>query len=215
VFNLRFKKEKETSYVTRELWHYAFQTARYANLGEQVDSYKLKVAADGTVLQRAVFDAGKAFSAPELAAATSVLDGTMPADDPLWQNFAEPLNRLLEGALKLEAMHPPGGTEFNVIRDTATSRILGVLVKNPEPFNDPKIPESEIRDSIRLSVNGGDPGLYKAVYSKDLSQAFLTNKDNSMSLPPGATCTFTFDYKQWDGAKYENDDTAQVSLVLS
>jgi hypothetical protein len=36
-----------------------------------------------------------------------------------------------------------------------------------------------------------------------------------MSLPPGATLEFTFDYKQWNGEKYVNRDTAQVSLVLS
>jgi hypothetical protein len=214
VFNLRFKKQSETTYVTRELLHYAFQTSRYATLAEQVDSWKLKVATDGTVLERAVFDVGKAFTAAELAVATSVLDGSMTAGDPLRQNFAEPLNRLLEGALHLEAIHPPRGTEFNVLRDTASQRILGVLVKSPEPFNDPKLPPGEIEQSVRLSVNGGDPALYKAIHSKDLSQVFLTNQDNSMNLPPGATLDFTFDYKQWNGAQYQTDDTAHASVVL-
>jgi hypothetical protein len=215
IFNLRFKQQSDPAYVTRELLRYCFQTSRYANLAEQVNSYKLKVdPTNGTVLKAAVFEAGKAFTATDLANATSVLADTMPAGDPLRQTFADPFNRLIEGALKLEAIHPPSGTEFNIVRDTTSGRVLGLLVKNPEPFNDPKIPSSEVAGTIRLSVNGGSTGLYKAVYSKDLSQAFLTNTDNSMTLPSGATLDFTFDYEQWDGSVYATVDTSDVSLVI-
>jgi hypothetical protein len=215
IFNLRFKKQSDPGYVTRELLRYCFQTSRYADLAVQVDSYKLKVdPTDGTVLKAAVFEAGRAFAAAEIALAASVLDDTMPAGDPLRQTFADPFNRLIEGALKLEALHPPTGTEFNIVRDTASGRVLGLLVKSPEPWNDPKIPVSDLAGSIRLSVDGGDTALYKAVHSKDLSQAFLTNADNSMTLPSGATLDLTFDSRQWNGSAYVTVDTAGVNLVL-
>ncbi len=215
IFNLRFKRQSDVDYVVREELRYGFQTSRYANLAEQVNSYKLKVDPDdGTVLKAALFEAGKAFAAADIAVATSVLDDTMPAGDPLRQAFADPFNRLIDGTLKLEAIHPPTGTEFNIIRDTASGRVLGIVVKNPEPFNDPKIPAVDVADTIRLSVNLGDSALYKCLYSKDLSQAFVTNSDNSMSLPAGGSLDFTFDYKQWDGSKYATVDTAAVHLVL-
>ena len=116
--------------------------------------------------------------------------------------------------MKLEALHPPAGTEFNVVRDTASGRVLGLLVKNFEPFNDPKMPASDVAGTLRLSVNGGSTALYKAIHSKDLAQAFLTNTDNSMNLPAGATLDLTFDYKQWDGGAYATVETSGVSLVL-
>jgi hypothetical protein len=213
IFSLRFKQQSDTTFLRRELLRYGFQTSRYANLAEQVNSYKLKIdPVSGAVLKAAVFEAGKAYEAADIAVAASVLDDTMPAADPLRQAFADPFNRLIDGALRLEATHPPIGTEFNIIRDTASGRVLGILVENPEPFNDPKIPAADAASTISLSVNGSP--LYRCIYSKDLSRAFMTNSDNSMSLPAGGSLDFTFDYKQWDGSHYATVDTAAVHLVL-
>jgi hypothetical protein len=215
IFNLRFKRQSDADFVQSEELRYGFQTSRYASFADQVNSYKLKVdPVSGAVLKAAVFEVSNAFAAADIAVAASVLEDTMPAGDPLRQAFADPFNRLLEGALKLEAIHPPTGTEFNIVRDTASGRVLGMVVKSPEPFNDPKIPAADAASTIRLSVNGGDTALYKCVFSKDLSQAFVTNSDNSMSLPAGGTLDFTFDYKQWDGSAYTPVDTAAVHLVL-
>ncbi len=214
IFRLRFRKPGEPDYTNSELLHYGFQTSRYASFAEQVGSYALKVAGDGTVLKAAVFEAGKAFDAADLAVATSIVDGSMADGDPLKQAFADPFNRLMEGALKMEALPPPQRTEFNIIRDTTTSRVLGILVWNPEPFNDPKLPASEIATSIRLSVNGGNESDYLAIHSKDLSRAFVTNAGGSMNIPAGATCSFAFDYKQWDGAAYSPVESAQAEVVL-
>lgn len=214
IFRLRFKKPGETDFTNSELLRYGFQTSRYASLAEQVGSYKLKVAGDGTVLRAAVFEAGKAFDPAQIAVAASIVGGSMAAGDPLKQAFADPFNRIFEGALKMEALQPPQGTEFNLVRDTTTSRLLGILIRNPEPFNDPKLPATEVETSIRLSLNGGSESDFIAIHSKDLSQVFVTNADGSMSLPAGATCAFTFDYKQWDGAAYAPVESAQAVVVL-
>lgn len=214
IFNLRFKKQSESQFVQRELLRYPFQTSAYASLADQVDSYKLRVDPDdGTVLEAAVFEAGRAFTAAELAVVQNVLADTLAADDPLRQTFADPYDRLI-GALQLEAMHPAAGTEFNIVRDTVTKSILGILLCNPEPFNDPKLPPGVVAATIRMSVNGGDPALYRAVFAKDLARVFLTNADHSMSVPGGATLDFTFDYREWDGSTYELVQTASAQVVL-
>jgi len=204
IFTLRFKNEKATDYVRRDLLSYGFQTSRYANFKEQVESYK----------KTTLFDIGKAFTAYELSVAKSVLDDSMPAGDPLRQMFGDPFNRLFDGAFMLEPLHPPPTTEFNLVRDLGSGRILGILVRNPEPFNDPKIPATIAADTIRLSVNNGDPKLYKALHLGDLSQAFVTNAGAGMSIPAGATLDFTFDYVQWDGSQYAVIESVAVKVVL-
>jgi hypothetical protein len=215
IFNLRFKRQSDADWVSRELLRYCFQTSRYADLAAQVDSCKLEVdPADGSLLRAALFEADKPFLAADLAVARSVLDDSLPQGDALRQTFADPFNRLLEGALQLAALDPPSVTELNVVRDTTSGRILGILLKSPEPWNDPKLPPDALAGSIRLSVDGGDPALYRALHSKDLSQAFFTNADHSMDVPAGATLGFTFDYRQWDGSQYVTVDSATLEVTL-
>jgi hypothetical protein len=214
---------------TREVLRYCFQTSRYRSFSEQVNSYKLKEVS-GTVVKAAVFNVEKAFAGNEIPKAQLIVGNTLPLDDQLHQDFGDRFNRLLEGALKLEAIDPPQTTEFNIIRQSGSNRILGVLVKNPEPFNDPKmisgkaqpnagapLPTPDLNaltNTVELSVNGQPVNLCKAIYSKDASQVFITNTNNAMNLATG-NYTFTFRSKTFDGQYYQITHTETVTLTVA
>jgi hypothetical protein len=222
IFNAHFKKGTDTNAVAREVHRYGFQTSRYRNFEEQIQSWKLKVDTGGAVLKAALFVEERPWTAADIALAIQVLhplDTAVPKGDPLRQTFGHKFNRLLEGVLKLESLHPAATTEFNVIRQQGTGRTLGILVKNPEPFNDPKTPLNPpivpaITPPVRVSVNGGPSTDYEALYSKDFSQVFLYKKNLSLSIPAGATLAFAFDYVLFDGVSYTVAASESVNITL-
>lgn len=218
IFNAKFKRASMANFKVREIHRYGFQTSRYGDFKEQVQSYLLTDPADATVpALPAVFSVEAAFDqVTQVDVAKLIVDPSDPMakDDPLRQEYGHHFNRLIEGALQLEAIHPPLSTEFNVIKNTINNHILGILVKNPEPFNDPKIPLANIASTIRMSVNGGSTALNTALFSKDYSQAFLTPANLSMQLPANANVTFTFEYKLFNGSSYAVASTETVSIVI-
>jgi hypothetical protein len=203
VFNLSYKRNSESEFVTRELWRYPFQTSQYSTFEEQVQSWKLQGdAKTGMATNDAVFIIDRGFDAVnDIAVAISILNDTMPKDDLLRQSFGDPFNRIIDGALKLESIHTPVSTEFNIIRNSTTGNVIGVLVKNPEPFNDPKIPKATIEDSVSMVASGG--GTFMPVYSKDYSSVLFTNATMNMGIADGDELQFTFTYKQSDGVSYQ------------
>ncbi len=214
IFNNKFKRFSDTDFIVREIHRYPFQTSRYPDFEAQIASYRLYTE-DGQSFKDAIYAVDVDVDAAGIANAALVLDqpsDPMSKDDVLRRDFGHPFNRLIEGIFKLQALHPPISTEFNVINNVDNNTILGILVKNPEPFNDPKMPLSEAVTTITMTVNGGSS--YKALLSKDYSQAFLTNDDNSMNIPSGASIVVTFDYRLWDGNDYTNIDTQMVAFTL-
>ncbi len=213
--SLKMNNAPANAAVTRELLRYGFQTSRYANFEEQVNSYKLKTDSSNVVLKAALFTIKTDADTATENIALQALQNTLAADDALLQKFADPFNRLLDGIFKIPAQHPAVTTEFNVVKNAATGRIYGILVRNPEPFNDPKIPLADLTDTLTMSVNGTAPALYKAIWSKDRSQAFVTNTNNAMNIAPGASIVFTFRYKQFNGQLYVPVTTVStVSLTM-
>jgi hypothetical protein len=101
--------------------------------------------------------------------------------DPLVQEFADPFDRLVDGALKLGAIDPAQTTDFTIIQNvsssinTASSSTIGILVRNPEPFNDPKLPLGTLAQTLTLSFNGGPVTDFVVLFSKDRAKAFITN----------------------------------------
>jgi hypothetical protein len=217
VFHLKYKRDTETEFVTREILRYPFQTSRYATFAEQVQSWELFESEEtGAAVADAVFKVEKPFDAvANLAVAGSVLDDSMAKDDPLRQEFGDPFNRLIEGALKLDSIHPAQGTEFNVIRDTVTENVVGILIKSPEPFNDPKVPIDDIVgfEMVVMTVNGG--GTFESLISKDYSEIFISNTAMNTGIVDGDLLEFTFSYVQYDGVNYVGTGTETVSLTIS
>ena len=195
--------------VEREVHRYVFQTSRYADFAEQIGSYRLRDGSGKCCAKRCSvllpLPAG-------LAAAGAVVTGTLSATDSLAAQYADLFDRLTTGALQMEALDPPAGTEFNLLR--LGPRILGILVRNPEPFNDPKLPAALAADTVELSIDGGPASAFSVIHAKDLAAAILTNADGSLDLP-GGSYSFTFRYKQFDGAAYITVATENVVLEVA
>lgn len=216
IFSNQYKRDSEstTESITREVHRYPFRTSRYANFQKQVDSYKLATdPSDETIiLKSAVFEVGKDVSA-SLSTATNILPPTSSND--LLTDYADLIERVLQGALKLGTLHPAVTTEFNIVRNTVVGgNILGVWIRCPEPFNDPKLPASEMQTTIRLSVNGDNESNYQAIFSKDSREVFITNSNGSLNMPTG-DYTFTFDYKEWNGQQYITAVTVPVTITIN
>jgi len=97
------------------------------------------------------------------------------------------------------------------VRNTSDNSILGLLVRSPEPLNDPKIPAAILAGSIALSVNGGPATDHKAIFSKDIAGVFISNAALSLTAGPVA---FTFKYYQFNGADYQELKSIPVNLTI-
>ncbi|MCI0702155.1 MAG: hypothetical protein L0241_13815, partial [Planctomycetia bacterium] len=213
VFSNVFRRDSAAQPSIREVHRYVFQTSRYASFSEQVRSWILKAEA-GVVVRSAVYEVEVEADAMALAAAVAVLADPATSSDDLKQRFADPFDRLMDGILKVGALAPAATTEFNIFRLKGSARVLGILVRNPEPFNDPKIPASELEQTLTLSLSGGPTTDYRALLARDAASVFVTNSDESLNVPAG-TYHFTFRYLRWDGVDYVNEATETAEFDRS
>lgn len=212
VFRLSYKRDGETDYVTREVLRYGFQTSRYGTFTEQIGSWQMTGdEKTGGATSNAVFQIEKAFDPADITIAQTVVDNSIPKTDNLRQEFGHVYNRLLEGALKMEALDAPVNTEINLIKDTNTGNVIGVLVKNPEPFNDPKLPKIEVMDSVALTVNGS--GAFEYIYSKDYASVMITTDALNLAVSSGDLLELTFKYKLYNGVGYDIVQTETASFT--
>jgi hypothetical protein len=214
IFNVSLNRNSapDASTVLREVLRYPFQTSRYADFDEQINSWRLKT--NGALVERAAvftLDFTAKQDAAQLAVAT--IADTLPPDHSLRKDFGDPFDRLMNGVLQITGLHPAATTEFNVVHETSTGRIFGILVRNPEPFNDPKMPEAVLAGTLTASINGSAASAWKVLWSKDRAQGFLTNSDSSANVPPAASAVFTFVYRQWDGGNYSAVATVATSAI--
>ncbi|HLW30142.1 MAG TPA: hypothetical protein VKX29_04730, partial [Brumimicrobium sp.] len=135
---------------------------------------------------------------------------TLSTSSSLRQEFASKYDRLIDGVLKIGALHPAVTTEFNVIKSIDSGDILGILVRSPEPFNDPKIPLADILGTV-TGGSGSNP-LDIKVFSKDNRNVFLTNA--TMNIAPG-NYQFDFEYKQWSGVQYDVKSSVSVNIEVN
>lgn len=210
IYNAKYTIDSNTD--LEEVHRHVFQTSRYGTFEEQINSYILETDPDDNsiITKSAVFDIEIDNVTPSMiTTASEILLGTLDENNPLVQEFADSYDRLLDGVLKTGALHPAVTTEFNVIKNDSGD-VLGVLIRNPEPFNDPKIPNAEILDTIEATFGGNT--LDKKIFSKDYKNVFLSN--GTMNITTGIY-EFVFDYKQWDGAQYTSLATVNVSIEIN
>jgi hypothetical protein len=194
---------------------YVFQTSRYASFAEQVNSYILKYDEVEEEIIRAAIYPLVIDNTINLTLAQKVMTGgVLPtgfteAEAPLIQQYAEPFDQLMNGVLAIDAnrLQTAVTTEFNLIKNNGN--LIGILIRNPEPFNDPKIPVEILTDAVEVRVFDGedyvDPELFTALHSKDRSQVFITLSNHSFDLSTTSKLEFTFNYKIYNGVVYEND----------
>lgn len=191
----------------KEVHQYVFQTSRYPDFVAQIKSYKLD---DGKGNQRnAVFQIELPLSVADLNLMYDVVSGNMSlANAALAISWADPFDRLVAGVMKLTPLDASISTEFNVVRNSTTGAPVAVWIRNPEPFNNPKLPRDVLERSLRVIdvLNNVDLS-YSVLFSKDGSQAFVMHPARVI---PVSQIKFRFTYIEWNGSKYV-DRTVVVS----
>lgn len=207
VFKARY--ENGTDVRSEEVHRYNFQTSRYADFAEQVNSYRLKDG-DGAFSRDAVYDDVVVTLDPaRTAQLIALLSGSAPTGDSLERDYADPFDRLMDGVLRVGPLDPPVNTDFTVVRDGASHKVIGILVRNPEAFNDPGIPEANIATTIVLSQPGVPAEAFTTLHAKDRSRAFAGAVNLDLAL---SDLTFSFTYLEYDGVAYVPASVVEASF---
>jgi hypothetical protein len=194
----------------QEIHRYVFQTSRYEGFAAQVNSYRLD---DGKGNQRdAVFRVDVALTVADISLMYDIVTGNMSAPNAaLAGTWADPFDRLVEGVLARPPLDAALGTEINIVRNSTTNAVVAMWIRNPEPFNDPKLPDDVLPRSLRV-MQGLSPDLaYRALFSKDGSQAFVMHPSKGI---PVTQMKLRFAYIEWDGSDYVDRTVVMTGVIL-
>lgn len=192
----------DASRETREVHQFTFQTSRYKDFAAQINSYLLSDGEGASLVTRpAIFSVRKGLTSVEVAAAFANVAGAanVLADD-LVTKYQHRFDRLIEGIFALSPLEAAQTTEFNLIRNTNDSdKIVAVLIRNPEPFNNPHLPLDEVQDTVTVLDGMGNPVPgYRLLFSKEYSQVIIMHNSLEIIGP----WDIRFQYKLWDGSGY-------------
>jgi len=201
-----------TASDTAEIHSFTFKTSRYGTFNAQIQSF---YSNSPTKAVGNVFSLEKAFSASALTAVVGVVGGAKTG--ALVDQYASPYDRIVTGALQLGSLPAVQTTEATLIKNVTTTvgvfgekittkTIVGILVRNPEPFNDPKIADDALTSNraIAMEYSGDSPtNTFSVIYSSDRTAAFITRVTNATLYVESSTdYDITFKYIQYDGKKY-------------
>lgn len=218
--NKPFTDENETTEVHR----FVFQTSRYRNFSEQVNSYQIYDETDENIVKKAIFSLSKPLEANYIQGMYNTIIGTsisnlfsQEIEQRLLNNYQHPFDRVIEGIMGFSPLNEAISTEFNIIRDSITNKVIAVWIRNPEPFNNPKMTVEEVSDTIQVVKNNQiiffprelgrfrpppiqwiQDRTYKILHSKDYSQCLIMCDELSIEK----NLTIRFRYKYWDGNQY-------------
>ncbi|MBV8325212.1 hypothetical protein [Chryseobacterium sp.] len=224
----------------KEVHKFVFQTSRYENFKTQVESCFISYQdANGNNLKKqAVYTIEKSVAADKLTAAWDIINTELGKESQnaiskaIANQYQHPFDRVVQGLFGISPQEDAPTTEFNKIVDPNTGKVLALLIRNPEPFNHPKIPLADMTRKVTLNPDGtvkkvDSPGMvevitynsagvlsenanYNAIYSKDYSQILIMNKDKSITE---SVMNFLFTYKIWDGTNYIKSSAVEVKNI--
>ena len=199
--------------TTRQVHSFVFQTSRYFNFEEQINSYQLSDKSGNS--RDAVFEIVMHLSSIEVDAVYDLIEGNSNTlANSLETQYLHPFDRATEGILGINPIDPPLTTEFNIIRNVDSANnideIVAILIRNPEPFNNPKIPLSDIGATIAVRNGIALDNNYKRLFSKDYSQVLIMH--NSKMITAG-NLDFRFQYLKWNGSNYDVSHTIDVDHI--
>jgi len=186
---------------------FGFQTSRYRDFAEQVNSYEL----DQTESRKALFDVPLRLTEDQITSVNNVILGL---DDTLSNSLAlkyqHLFDRAIEGILKMSPLDPAQSTEVNRIINTNTGEVVALLVRNPEPFNIPKIPLEEIKNTISVVDDAGVAKAdYKVLYSKDYAQVLIMNDSKKIT---DQNLNIKFEYRMWNNNGSVEDHSTPLTV---
>ncbi|MCH8534794.1 MAG: hypothetical protein LAT51_06970 [Flavobacteriaceae bacterium] len=198
-------EENEGNIVNEQVHEFVFQTSRYQNFEEQVKSYLIKDE-NGDVERQAVYQTELSLSNDSVTKSLDIVSNPENQTEHSLKQYQHLFDRVLE----IPPLDPPVRTEFHKILNLNSGNTIGILIKNPEPFNSPKIPLDEAKKMISLrKTDGSEDTAYKILYSNDYSQAIIMH--NSAQIP-SANLDFKFQYLQWNGNNYNVEEVVNVTI---
>lgn len=189
---------------------FVFQTSRYKDFDSQVRSYELS---DGNNTRKAIFELSKELTPESVSNAYAIVSNSNIDIDPSVSSYLDLFDRVLEGVFKFKPLEPAMTTEFNVITDSVSSKKVALLVRNPEPFNNPRTPIDIIQDTIQIVDDNEIPRQgFKVLFSKDYSQMIIMHEGLELL---DSVLHIKFTYKEWNGNAYQVEgDPVFVSIEI-
>ncbi|MCQ9637798.1 hypothetical protein MP478_00180 [Chryseobacterium sp. WG14] len=198
----------------QKIHEFVFRTSRYKDFKEQVESYKLKEYDDkGLVVigqKDAIYEVKADLKQQQLN--DLYILASEGVENPylkgLANTYSEVFDRAFEGVMGLKPLNPPTHTEFVKIINT-NNEVAALLIRNPEPFNDPKIPLGDMADCFKvLNAVGEHNKDFQIIYAKDYSQILVMHKSNKIK---DSKLKLEFTYKSWDGSAYAKRSTVTIN----
>lgn len=204
----------------RELHKFVFQTSRYESFNKQIQSYIL----DEIEGVKAIFNIEKSFTSELINAALKTIKGESLSGilsdemiNRLKANYQHAYDRIFEGILGFEPLDEAVTTEFNIIRNNNDgNKVIAVIVRNPEPFNNPKMLDEELVDTLAvllpetITMASVDHN-YCVLFSKDRSQAIIMH--NSLAITTDSL-SIGFTYKVWNGSGFTVSLPELAEIIL-
>jgi len=186
---------------------FGFQTSRYRDFAEQVLSYEI----DETTSRKALFDIPLSLSEDQITSLNNVIFGqTDTFNESIALKYQHLFDRAIEGILKMSPLDPAQSTEVNRIIDTNTNEVVALLVRNPEPFNIPKIPLEEIQNTVSVvDENGTKKANYQVLHSKDYSQILIMNDNKKIT---DTALDIKFEYRMWNNNGIVSDTATALTV---
>lgn len=208
LFSATYQPAGETL-KKKEVHKYNFKTSAFANFQQQASSFIKTGADENPYFYYTIY---KDFSAQQIQQELwSLLDDNFENDLPDVQRFSGKYERVVYGGFGLRNLEAQNHSIIEIIVniDTANEnqmQILGLLIRNPEPFNDTKLSAELLSDTIGMELTKTDQSTITAedfiyLHSRDTASVFITNAD--MNLPSGAF-VLTFKQKIFNGYDYNS-----------
>ncbi len=210
--------ESEMNGESKEVLRYGFQTSRYADFLAQVRSYVLHDDGQGGFTY-AVFDVPTALGLTDVGLITGILNSSQGTPfDALQRDYMLGYDRVVQGVFGMKALQAAVTTEFNVIVNTHDTNFPptrpAILIRNPEPFGDPRMPANVQQKIVQvLTGPGGNPDSnYTVLLAKDNASVLVVH--NGLDIT-ATSLTLKFSYLEWDGAAYLVKNTATDQLEIT
>ncbi|GGG67332.1 hypothetical protein GCM10007332_32720 [Epilithonimonas arachidiradicis] len=201
-------------YAEKQMIHeFGFVTSRYKNFNEQVLSYQLNdLNGEGLIIEtkQAVYDVQMDLSSDQIDKLHALTSVSATSDSEVIVNG---FDQAVETILNVKPLTPPVNTDFIKIINSNTNDVVAIIVRNPEPFNDPRIPIDEIEDTLKVIGRGNISSQFKTLFSKDYSQVILMHQSKKIVFN---SITLQFSYKTWDGneRRYIVKDTLNTESII-
>ncbi|WP_299767416.1 hypothetical protein [uncultured Dokdonia sp.] len=198
--------------LSEPVHQFVFQTSRYADFKAQVESYIVSDDQENT--GKAIYEIPVAVDTASINAAYALVEAEEgPVNDPWETQYLHFFDRATEGIFGINPLDPPATTEFNKVMNATTGDVIALLIKSPEPFNDPKIPLNSIKGTIEVvDGNGESSTAYKTLYSKDYSQVLIMHSSKKITT---SALNIKFTYLRWEqGNEYVATDSVIVENIL-